>query len=616
MPGEFDYMAPHLVREGGALPELVIREMLFLCKARLWGDLEIKARSAVNDFPGQILGWKALSKSLLKSEKWEQALDVLSELLNFSSDNGDIHNDLGYVFKKLGRKEEAEACYRRALAAASLSAGAYSNLGALLADMGRLAEAVVALKRSIELNPEEAAPHCSLGGVFRDLGRPDEAEKSCRYALALDPGNFDSYVNLGLTLRDLGQFDKAVVSFRLALAINPQSHFALYHLGCLLERLGQEEEAIVSLELSVALNPGGADAYNVLGNILLRTCQVDKSWIMFRRAQELSPFITSLATKKQADFSVLLLDAPGAGSIPINYLIDRAPYDCHFYCVLPDASPDIEGLLAKADVVISLIADPDSGRKMLPFVHDIVERLGRPTLNPPFRVMECDRETVSRRLAGIPLCHIPKTRRYAGQLLITAALSRSLDGFTLPVLLRLAGNHGGADFEKFSDLGAVVELVRKRPEADYYLTQYVEYRSVDRFFRKYRMIVIDGELFPYHLAIHDDWKVHHFRTDMASHAWMRKEEEAFLRQPHLVFGEPQQEALRGVAKMTGLDYCGIDCALEREGAIVVFETNAAMLVHDEKDEMFSYKNPYIARIKNAFHARLARMAQESRASNT
>jgi hypothetical protein len=237
-----------------------------------------------------------------------------------------------------------------------------------------------------------------------------------------------------------------------------------------------------------------------------------------------------------------------------------------------------------------------------------VERLGRPTFNHPAQVMATDRETVARRLSGIPLCRVPKTVRLAGPELAQAAVNGSLDGFSMPLLVRLAGNHGGDDFEKLDDLQAIAQFVSKRPEANYYLTEYVDYRSADGYFRKYRLISVNGELLPYHLAIHDDWKVHHFRTDMANQLWMRQEEESFLRDPQLVFNEPHQAALKAVAATSGLDYCGIDCALDAAGLIVVFETNASMLVHDEKDATFAYKNPYIARIKEAYHARLAILA--------
>ena len=98
---------------------------------------------------------------------------------------------------------------------------------------------------------------------------------------------------------------------------------------------------------------------------------------------------------------------------------------------------------------------------------------------------------------------------------------------------------------------------------------------------------------------------------MANQAALRGEELAFLQEPSTVFDPAHQAALRSVAGATGLDYCGIDCSLDREGRIVVFETNAAMLVHDEKDPLFTYKNPFIARIKTAFDAMLRRLATDT-----
>ncbi len=149
------------------------------------------------------------------------------------------------------------------------------------------------------------------------------------------------------------------------------------------------------------------------------------------------------------------------------------------------------------------------------------------------------------------------------------------------------------------------------PDATFYVSEFVDYRSADGYFRKYRVIFIDGEILPYHLAIHDHWMVHHFRTDMANQEWMRKEEEAFLKDMSQVFDTAHQDALQKIGVATGLDYCGIDCALDQNGNIVVFETNATMLVHDEKEEIFAYKNPHIAKIKTAFDAMLARMAGAS-----
>lgn len=231
--------------------------------------------------------------------------------------------------------------------------------------------------------------------------------------------------------------------------------------------------------------------------------------------------------------------------------------------------------------------------------------------------MDSGREAVARRLAGTPNCRVPKTLRLAAPVLAQPSTNGVLDELETPLLVRMAGTHGGDIFEKVDDLAAVAAFVAAHPQADVYVyvTEYVDDRSADGFFRKFRFICIDGRLLPYHLAIHDHWMVHHFRTGMANQLWMRQEEAAFLDRPHEFFDEACQRAVLAMATATGLDYCGVDVGIAADGDVVFFESNAAMLVHDEKDAAFVYKNRHIARIKVAFDAMLARIARSSHAAS-
>ena len=183
-------------------------------------------------------------------------------------------------------------------------------------------------------------------------------------------------------------------------------------------------------------------------------------------------------------------------------------------------------------------------------------------------------------------------------------------GFHLPLLVRVAGTHGGDDFDKFDDWDEIIEFRLGGPGANYYVIEYIDYRSKDGFFRKYRVIFVDGDIFPYHLAIHDDWKVHHFRTDMANHAWMRKEEERFLDDMGGVFNVEQQDALRAIARATGLDYGGVDCGIDPDGRIVVFEANASMLVHDEKECGFRLQESVYRQDQNCIRCHVVPTANE------
>jgi hypothetical protein len=129
-----------------------------------------------------------------------------------------------------------------------------------------------------------------------------------------------------------------------------------------------------------------------------------------------------------------------------------------------------------------------------------------------------------------------------------------------------------------------VAFLAQRPDTDHYLIEYVDYRSADGHFRKYRFIFVDGQVLPYHLAIGNDWKVHHVSTDMVNQAWMQAEEEAFLQDPSRVFNSGHYESLRAIQQRIGLEYFGIDCGLDRTGNLVVFEVNASMLVHERNED--------------------------------
>ncbi len=64
-------------------------------------------------------------------------------------------------------------------------------------------------------------------------------------------------------------------------------------------------------------------------------------------------------------------------------------------------------------------------------------------------------------------------------------------------------------------------------------------------------------------------------------------------------------ALRAIQAAVDLDFFGIDCGIDRDGRLIVFEVNASMLVHaNDPEPEFAYKQAPVARIKQAFDAML------------
>jgi tetratricopeptide (TPR) repeat protein len=138
---------------------------------------------------------------------------------------------LGNTLKELGRLEEAEANYRKAIAIKPEYAEAHSNLGNTLKELGRLEEAEASYSKAIAIMPDLAEAHSNLGNTLKELGRLDEAEASCRKAIAIMPDLAEAHSNLGTTLHELGKLEETETSYRKAISLKPDYEATQYNLG-------------------------------------------------------------------------------------------------------------------------------------------------------------------------------------------------------------------------------------------------------------------------------------------------------------------------------------------------------------------------------------------------
>jgi tetratricopeptide (TPR) repeat protein len=387
----------------------------------------------------------------------------------------------------------------------------------------------------------------------------------------------------------------------------PQDAAIHNRLGKLHYELNELEPALQCFRQAIALNPRDSDSIYWTGSIRQKMGDLDAAEAAYAQAASINPLIRRPAAKYPADFRVLALFAPFAGNLPTDYLFSDAAYDTDTLALLAGSQFDAELLKQDVQVVVNLISDADQADGLLPLAAEFAGRFGKPVVNDPGKIQRTTRDSVAVLLQGIPGCRVAKVfRQKAGSALAAATLQAELP-LSSTLLVRPAGTHGGDDFEKIEGADALAALLEQGADGDRYFIEYVDYRSADGYFRKYRFIFVDGQILPYHLAIADDWKVHHDSTDMADYAWMQQEEEAFLGDPGSVFNPGHYQMLREIQQRIGLDYFGIDCGLDRSGDLVVFEVNASMLVHGQNDD-FPYKTPFVRRIKAAFDEMLRKFA--------
>ena len=444
--------------------------------------------------------------------------------------------------------------------------------------------------------------------AHHEAGRLHEAEVLYRDALEADPVHWRACLNLTKVLMLMDRLEPALRWLNWRLQDAHDDVAAHRQLGIAYMKLNLLAHALFHFQRVIDLEPHEAGAHEIIAHILKTFGQADEA----RRAYDLSvalrdPIQVAYAVHARPAFRLLMTFAPGAGNTPYLHLMRVAHYDGRVLSYVPGVQYQLDALRESTDIVLNLMADFDTAGPLLEGVGSLIRQIGKPVLNDPARIALTGRQAIAERMADVKDCVAPPTRRFTTEQMQDKAYANASQPWIYPLLVRRAGTHGGEDFDKVADEAELSAFVARTSATHYYLTQYVDYASADGWFRKYRFMFVDGEILPYHLAIDRQWKIHHATTDMVHQQWMQDEEAAFLRNPRGVFGERQYAVLRHLRDAVGLDYWGVDCALDREGRVVLFEANATMLVHTNNDA-FPYKNQAVARIKRAFDIMLERRA--------
>ena len=234
------------------------------------GELEVainQANELVRQFPSAIILYNILGAAHSKKGRKEDALACFAKAVEIDPRFPDAHNNLGATLRNLGRPEEAIDSYKDALNLKPGYAEAHYNLGNALNDLGRQEEAAASFSKALELKPDYFNAHNNLGLALNNLGRHEEALASFSKAAALAPNNPSAFNNLGVTFRALGRQEQAIEQYEKALKIKPDYDEAHYNLANAFSDLGDQERALARYAAALQLNPNLAEAYRSMGSI-------------------------------------------------------------------------------------------------------------------------------------------------------------------------------------------------------------------------------------------------------------------------------------------------------------------------------------------------------------
>ena len=426
------------------------------------------------------------------------------------------------------------------------------------------------------------------------LDDDDGGERAYLEALKIDGANFEALNDLGVLAHRRGRRTAARLTHQRALRFHPESAIAHVNLANI---LSEEEDPAARdhYRTALAIDPTFAAAHKGLARFYEREGdgRAEAHWrlgggeaVSLRPRRGVGPAIP-----------VLLIVSAKLGNMPIDPWLDDRLFEA--------AIVEIEYVAEAAPVpphaaAINLIGDADLCGEALAKAERWMKA---PVLNPPARVAATGRLDNARRLGALPGVITPEMRELRRPELAPAALA-------FPLLLRAPGFHAGRHFTRVDRREELCAALAELPGDTLLAMSCLDARGPDGLSRKYRVMSIDGRLYPLHLAISSDWKVHYFSAAMAEDSGRRDEERRFLDEPEAVLGPVAWGALAAIQQEVGLDYFGVDFALSPEGALLLFEANAAMAMLDPPpDPLWDYRRPALAAARAAAREMVMRRAR-------
>lgn len=394
----------------------------------------------------------------------------------------------------------------------------------------------------------------------------------------------------------------------------PATSLGLAHLGRVVFEGRRLNEAWEGLASRFRVDPTDFGAVLDLSTLLLMTGDREHGLELQAGALSQQPCYRTVHGSGDR-LKILAFAAPGdlMTNTPIDFLLEGSDVELITWFV--DGALPHPSQVPEHDVAFLAISQSDKAESALVALQGAFDAWPRPVINGrPERIAALTRDGVANRFVGHPDVICPPTRR-AGRAALQAVgagaepLSGLHQGLRYPVIVRPTDSHAGSGLEKLEGPEALAAYLAQRGEDEFFVTSFVDYSGPDGLFRKLRVVFVDGRPFISHMAVSPRWMVHYLNADMGEAA-NRAEEAQMMATFDQGFAVRHGAAFRALNETLGLDYFGIDCAETRDGRLIVFETDVAMIVHAmDSAEAHPYKQPAMAKLFSGFIAALAERAK-------
>ena len=475
--------------------------------------------------------------------------------------------------------------------------------GLRLLEANDLQAAEMQFTRSLEIIPDRVSTLNNLSAIKIKLGKFAEAGEFAQKAIALEDKSLEAWINLGMVLTATNRLEEALQAYDRILNDHPPSAGAWLNKAMILLKLKRHDDALLACGEALKLNPGHHEILYTKSLILKELERPDEAQKVHRMSLEMradsSPvFIKDRRATQKADILIVSHNPPIDDSLKSfktlqlhcpnfpGQLADRFEEDFNFAFVFEgDAlKPSIRWKIPQPDLVINNCANGELilSQDSLPGLIELVDGFGVPVVNHPTKVIQSTRDMSAKLLEDISGVLVPKTMRFSSAGKTREELVHEIeDQYNYPLITRTLTFQQGKGMTKVDSRDALDGVFSSEFPEKFFVTEFVDSRGENEFFRKIRAAVVKDEIIICRVDCDSHWNVHGRKSEgrvsfYLEHLYLLDEEKRICKDPEAQLGRSAVQSLRAIRNRIPLDVFGMDFDVDANGRVVFYEANATM----------------------------------------
>ncbi len=230
-----------------------VRNEVYRSEDGLWMDV-------VQKYPVNARAHGNVGNMFVRLGRMDEALPCLKKAIILQPTYGDHYNNLGYACAMMGDYGKAAQYYAQASERKISQTEIFStNYCQALMKLRRFDEAMAVARNFLDINPKSAAGHVIMGNAHSAKKNFSAAEACFRKALEIDDKNAEAWNNLGNVIAlHGGRLAEALDLYKKAAALAPLNADIQDNVARLLSQLGRWREAVPYFEAELAIAPDDA----------------------------------------------------------------------------------------------------------------------------------------------------------------------------------------------------------------------------------------------------------------------------------------------------------------------------------------------------------------------